>query len=87
MTLFDYTTPAEVRALLGVEVDELADETVELDLYYQGLLADLEDLSTNLPTDFMTVATIDEGERTAAEGRFYRAARVFAACAVAKEST
>lgn len=84
MALTDYTSYAEVRSVLGVEDDELTDGILSLDLYASGLLTELEEVDTGLPTDFATVAAIDPASnRTAAQRRFYDATRNFATYGVA----
>jgi hypothetical protein len=83
MALTDYTTYVEVRATLGVSDKELTDVTLSLDMYGHALVADLEDIGLNLPTDFATVLGMNEDERTGAQQRFYSAVRLFSPYAVA----
>ena len=46
-----YTSPQEVRALLGVSSKELKDEQLDLAIYRQLLSLDLADLDTSLESD------------------------------------
>lgn len=55
MSLLDYTTYADVRAILGVSSTELPDRTLELNTYsFQADLA-LTDIYASLPTLFATI--------------------------------
>lgn len=78
MALTDYTTYAEIRAVLGVDAKELPDATLALGVYSRGLDAALLDIDTDLPADFDTVAAIAEGTRTTVQGRLYDAVSLFA---------
>lgn len=78
----DFTTFAEIRGVLGVAVDELADATLQLPMYELALLADLEDIGVTLGADYDTVAAEAE-PRTALRQALYDAVRLFAPYAVA----
>lgn len=84
MAVQTFTSFNDIRAALGVEDDEIRDDTLSLDLYSNHLDAELEDVSVNLSTDYATVAAISAEARTATEARLYRCTRQFATFAVAK---
>jgi hypothetical protein len=85
MVLTEFTTYDEIRAALGVSVDEIEDATLGLDMYEFGLEAELSAIGDALAVDFATVAAIDEGTRTTNETKFYQAVKLFAPYAVAKQ--
>ena len=83
MSVLDYTTYDEIRAVLGVSTDELEDSTLALGLYLSNLIGELEDIDTSLPGDYAVVAALSS--RSALQQRFYEGTRLFAAYAVAKQ--
>lgn len=83
MLITDYTSYDEVRAALGVSVDELDDTQLDLPLYVNGLEIDLEDIHVNLPTTYQTVLT--QSIQSEDEQRFLKAAKMFATYAVARQ--
>lgn len=85
MALTDYTSYDEVRAVLGVSVDEIADATLDLGVYSLNLLAELEDISETLPEDYAIVSDIDGGNRTEKQRKLYNAVQLFAPYAAGKQ--
>ena len=85
MALIDYTTPSDIRAVLGVNDEELEDSTLGLEVYSISLEGELEDVAVSLPSEYATVAAIDEAARTDAQRRFYLATRLFATYVVAQQ--
>lgn len=85
MPITAYTTYADVRAALGVSPDELEDTTLALELYDYNLRLEIEAVSTTLAADYTTVTAIAEETRTSSEANLYRAIRLFATYAVAKQ--
>ena len=86
MSLTDYTSYAEVRAVLGVESEEISDTTLALSLYGDHLTNELEGVNVNLPTQYAAVvAVVSPAVRTDVQTRFYSVTRLFAAYAVAKQ--
>lgn len=85
MQLTDYTTYADVRGVLGVSDDELEDSTLALGVWSDQLALELDEIGANLRTDFDTVVAIDEASRSAAQQKFYRTTRLFAAYEVANQ--
>lgn len=81
----DYTTYDDVRAALGVSVDDVDDTTLALNLYAASLEADLEDIDVTLPGTYATTAAIVTP--TDAQSRFLQSAKLFATFAVAKQLT
>lgn len=87
MALIDYTTYDDVRAILGVSVDEIEDVTLGLEVYESYLETELEDVGANLAADYAAVAALSEATRTPVEKKFLRTTRLFAAYACAKQLT
>lgn len=87
MDILDYTNYDNVRSLLGVNSRELADDTLGLEIYTNGLLAELEDVSYDVIPTYVEIGLIEETARSIAQQRFYVTARGFAAYAVAKQLT
>ncbi len=85
-SLTDYTTYSEVRAAIGVSVDEVPDATLALPMYAEALLMDLEEIDTvnDLPGDFATVAAKDIAARTDTEQKFFAAVGLYAPYSVVK---
>ncbi len=84
MTLLDYTTYDDIRAVLGVSTDDIEDTTLGLETYSTALLLDLEDVDLGLPAAYTGLPGTG---RTAAQERFYATARIFATFAVARQLT
>lgn len=84
MALIDYTSYNDVRAALGVSVDEIDDATLSLDLYEFNLVSELEGISLTLIPDFLGLPPTG---RTAEQTRFYQSTKLFATYATAKLGT
>lgn len=80
--VLDYTTHEEVRSLLGVGEKELANETIELEVYYTGLLEDLYEIN---PKALQTFADLPDSGLTPAQDRYKRLVRQFSSYSVAKQ--
>ena len=85
MLITDYTTYADVRAILGVSTDDLEDATLALSIYVNLLESDLESIDSTLPGTHVTIKAVVGP--TAAQSRFLRAAAVFATFSVGKQLT
>jgi hypothetical protein len=85
VTLTDYTSYDSIRAVLGVPDDELEDETLALEVYSTYLLMELEGVNADLPSAYVTAATLSEGARSAAQQRLYLMTRLFSTYAVANQ--
>lgn len=81
----DYTTPDEIRAVLGVDVTDIDDTTLALPIYEKCLLSELEDIEVTLPDTYATTKALPIP--TTAQARFLRTAQVFATFALAKQLT
>lgn len=84
MLITDYTTYAEIRAVLGVSTTELPDTVLAQEQYATMLTLDLEDINTGIPALYTTVSATPEINRTTNEQRFYELARLTAAYAIAR---
>lgn len=81
-----YTTPAEIRAAIGVTDKELSDTTLQLDIYEKNLVMELEAIGDNdgaLTAAFATIKDQAEKDRTAPGRRLYDAVLLFAPYVVA----
>lgn len=83
--LTDYTSYADIRAVLGVSDDELSDETLGLSLYSDFLTQELEDVHVDLPGTYETIKA--KATPSLLETRFLRTCNLFATFAVAKQLT
>jgi len=84
--LIDFTTYDDVRSVLGVSIEELPDETLALDLYYQSLLLQLDDISASVATNYASISAIAPGSRTTTQKSFYAVTRLFSTYAIATTS-
>lgn len=84
MSLFTYTTYDEVRAVLGVSDEELADVTLELPLYEQQLVLELESVYDSLPSMYIAIRSLDPTSRTTKEQKLFDIVQVFSAYATGK---
>lgn len=82
LTLLNYTSYDEIRAVLGVSDEEIEDVTLALPLYAQKLGFDLEDISVNLETLYDTARSASSP--TSAQTKLLNSVQVFSAYAVAK---
>lgn len=85
MALDTYTSPAEIRSVLGVEEEELGNDTLDLPLYVSSLESELDEIDTGLIAAFTTAAAAVEGNTaTQDQARFHAATRNFSTYATAK---
>lgn len=85
MSILDYTAYSDVRAILGVDDDELEDETLALEVYSNHLDEELYDVSRELITLYQQLDIKGDNDRTAQEERVYKLVRSFSAYAVARQ--
>jgi hypothetical protein len=83
--LNQYTTFEDVRAALGVSDNELEDTVLTLKLYEDHLMSDLDDISVNLRSTFVSFS--NDPAPTDAMSRLLQYARLFATYSVAKALT
>lgn len=81
--LSTYTTPAEIRAVLGVSATELSDDTIALSIYATNTELVLEDINTALPTNFSAVSALPTPTTT--EQRFIDLVKLYVPYVVAKQ--
>lgn len=84
MTLTDFTTYDEIRAVLGVSDEEIENVTLALPIYATELEFVLSDISEDVITEYTTIAAIAEGSRTAVQQRYYNVVRLFSSYVIAK---
>lgn len=84
MTILDYTTYEEVRAVLGVSATELPDLTMAQTQHNLLLTIDLEDVNSGIPDLYTTVSALPEISRSTAQKRFYELTRLFASYTIAR---
>lgn len=87
MALVDFTTFDDIRAVLGVSVDEIEDATLSLAVYEYNLMVELEEIDESLASDFATAAQKSKATRTANEEKFVQATALFSTYAVARQLT
>lgn len=83
MSLLDYTTYAEVRAILGVSTTELPDQTLGLNLYAVEAELLLTDIYDTLPDLFATIKL--KPTPTATEAKLEKLVSLYYSYAVAKQ--
>lgn len=84
MSVLTYTTFDDIRAVLGVTVEEVDDTTMSLNVYDYGLLGELEDVGATVSDQFISIHAIAPDTRTADQARYFRCVQQFATYAVAK---
>jgi hypothetical protein len=85
MSITDYTTYAEIRALLGVSDEEISDAELALPVWSLLLNEKLSDISEAVDTNRKAVALIPAANRTAIQNKFFNVSSLYAAYAVAQE--
>ena len=85
MAITSYTSYDDIRAALGVSSDEIDDATLSLQVYEFNLIAELEDISLDLPGDYATVAAANNRDEDSE--RLYQSVQMFSTYAVALQLT
>lgn len=85
MTLATYTTPAEVRAILGVSTTELPDVVVNLPIYETGLELALEDVASTLQALYAAALAVLPADRTTTETKLVKLVSLYSAYVVARD--
>lgn len=84
MNLIDYTSFDDIRAALGVSIDEISDTTLSLNLFAFNLVSELEGISLGLMPYYepltQTIVTLDT------DIRFVQSVNLFSTYAVAKQA-
>jgi hypothetical protein len=81
LSLLDFTSFSEIRAILGVEADELTDDTLSLDLYAFALRSEFNEVDAAILPRYATLAAATD-PRSDDEQALYEGCRLFAAYAV-----
>lgn len=85
MNLTDYTTYAEVRAVLGTSDEELPDSDLALQIHSTELENNLNEVSDLIIPTYTTIKALAENARTADQQKFYLITRYYSAYAVGEE--
>ena len=85
MTLATYTTPAEVRAVLGVSTTELPDAVVNLPIYETGLELALEDVASTLQALYVAALAVLPADRTTTETKLIKLVGLYSAYIIARD--
>lgn len=85
MFLTDFTTPEDIRAALGLSEEDLDSADLDLPIYVDNLVSDLEDISIDVPERILTTLAIPTPSML--EDRFLRYSRLFCTYSVAKHLT
>lgn len=84
MSLSNYVPDLDdIRALLGVSVEELENDTISLRVYERNLEESLIDLDPEMIGDYQEVESIEAPSRTEAQRRFFNALQSYATYHVA----
>ena len=78
-----YTSYDEVRAVLGLNDEELTDKTLSLDVFEHGLIDDFYDININFQTLHETISS--SANPTPLEARILRLSSLFATYSVARQ--
>jgi len=81
----DFTTPDDIRSLLGVSTDEIRDETILLPVNEYELAADFDEVDEANDGLVDLYLGLNVGALAPEEDKFYRSVRLFATYAVAKQ--
>lgn len=85
MTVLDYTSYSQIRAILGVSEDEITDEELALPIWGMLLNQKFLDISELITAKYSEIFELASGSRTANQVKFFELAKLFAAYAVAQE--
>lgn len=87
MDPWGYTSPDDIRAVLGVSDEELEDTTISLPVYTLTLEAELRDIGPSLPAALEVVRAKDSGLRTDDETWLLKTAQLFVTFSIARQLT
>lgn len=86
--LVDYTSPSDIRSLLGVEALEIGDDILGLPHYVLELEQELRELDGGAGealVQYTTVKALTEPSRSSAQQRYFELMHLFASYAVARK--
>ncbi len=78
------TTHDEVRAVLGVSVEEIENSTLDLKVFTDQLEIELSDIDSTLPAQLDTITGVIESARTPEQKKLFAVANMFSAYAYAR---
>lgn len=84
MSVLSYTSADQIRALLGVSIDELPDSVVELEVYDTGLLNDLMEISPTIGLEYQTLLDGDIDSLTPLQSLLFKGVRAYATYCTAR---
>jgi hypothetical protein len=82
--ILSVTTFADIRAVLGVSIEELSDPTLSLDVFALNLEVEMRDLGVSVVSDYLAVLAKPALQRTEQEQWFFTTTKLFGTYAVAK---
>jgi hypothetical protein len=86
MLITDFTTYDEVRSVLGINSDELEDNTIALPLYQRMLEVEINAINSGIITQYVTIAAITPASsRTTIQQALYDAVQLFAVYSTARQ--
>lgn len=85
MTILDYTSYDQVRAVLGVSSEEVTDSELALPIWWMTLNEKFSDISELVVPNYSTIAAISLGSRTPVQIKFLETAKLFATYAIAED--
>jgi len=81
----DYTSPEDVRAILGVTVDDLSDATILLPIHENLLISDIESVDESVDVPALYSAAQLVTTPSSDEERLIRTVKIFATFSLAKQ--
>ena len=84
-TVGTYTKLDEIRAILGLDKEELPDDKVELNVYVSTLERELKAIHKDLVAGFVQIQDIKISERTPEQQELYNAITIYATYSVCKQ--
>ena len=79
MSILEYTSYDQIRAVLGVSDTDIVDETLALPIYSQRLQMALRKIHPSLSTLYKDIENIPEDQRTSLQEQLYNVTQVYAA--------
>lgn len=83
--LTDYTSYAEIRAVLGLSTKDVDDSVLALAIYERNLTLEFAEIAADLKSQYSSIALIPENSRTANQQTFYEVTQVYSAYSVSRQ--